>query len=173
MDCARRDRSAAIPADWIFVWCGLTRICSPAHGQRTKAPAQLLTISSSDSHRKAARPQRMTTANNARTRGSAAIIPPATGSVICGALLNPEPVTVRKISLITGGPNPHQMRACLAYLARLAPSAQRDRRTHPIARHEADATAKEEQERLLHISSLPLGLPTSLLVKGASQCAPQ
>ena len=70
-------------------------------------------------------------------------------------LLNPEPVAVRKVGLITGGPNPHQMRACLAYVARLAPMAQRDHRTHAIARREADATAKEEQKRLLHIPSPP------------------
>jgi hypothetical protein len=88
------------------------------------------------------------------------------------SLLNPEPATVRKIGLITGGPNPHQMLACLAYLARLAPSAHRDHRTHAIARNEADATAKEEQERLLHIP-FPPAWPTSLLATGASQCALQ
>jgi len=76
----------------------------------------------------------------------------ATGSagrtgVTCFLLV---PIVGHKIGLIFRSLEPHQARPRLAYLAYLSPSAQRDHRTHAISRHECDATAKEEQKRLIH-----------------------
>ena len=44
-----------------------------------------------------------------------------------------------------------------ARLACFAPSVLKDHRTHAITRNESDATAKKEQERLIHVRRL--GLP--------------
>jgi hypothetical protein len=79
-------------------------------------------------------------------------------------------------------PNPHQALARLAYPSYLAPPAQRDHRTHAIARKERDATAKQQQKRLIHISPPSLShswqgggvsICTALITTEASQCAPQ
>ena len=60
-------------------------------------------------------------------------------------------------------PDPQQALARLAYPSYLAPPAQRDHRTHAIARKERDATAKQakqQQKRFIHIS------PPSLSTRG-------